>query len=120
MLPFTAATAAYLAASAFLIGLRRPVVWCVGCWLAALGVGEIAGTGRAAWVTSAVDRLFYLLDLLGSGGSEDARMSVLVDGEWVRAWARLPTLESWAAATVIWLGLAGVAVWAASRRHREG
>jgi len=120
VLPFTAATAVYLAASAFLIGLRRPVMWGVSCWLAFLGVGSLAESGRVPWVRTAADTIFYLFDLLGSGGSEAARMSVLVDGEWVRAWARLPTLGSWAAATAMWLGLTGVAVWAASARHREG
>jgi hypothetical protein len=99
MIPFTAATAAYLAASAFLIGLRRPVVWGVGCWLGALAVGGLAEEGRVPWVSVAVDRVFYLVDLLGSGGSEVARVSVLVDGAWVRAWAGLPTAGSWAAAT---------------------
>jgi hypothetical protein len=120
-LPFTAATPVYLAASAFLIGLRRPVVWAAGCWLGVIALGEVAGSDRLGWVTSATDTVVYLFDLLGSGGTQSAQLYVpLAPGEGIRAWSRLPTMGSWAAATMMWLGLAGAAAWAASSRHREG
>jgi hypothetical protein len=120
-LPFTVATTVYLAASAFLVGLRRPVVWGACCWLAFLAFGALSATGRLAWLTSSVETVVHLFDLLASGGSESAQVMVLTEsGERVRAWTRLPTLGGWVAATSMWTGLAGVAVWAATRRHREG
>jgi hypothetical protein len=111
----------YLAASAFLLGLRRPLYWAIGLWLFALGVGALSDVDRLAWLTSAVDTVVGWFDLLASGGSESAQTLALLDsGERVRAWTRLPTMGSWAAATTMWLALACGAVWAATRRHRQG
>jgi hypothetical protein len=121
MLPFTASTATYLAASAFLIGIRRPVLWGVGCWLAFLAFGLLSANAGIAWLNATTETVVYLFDLLVSGGSESAQTVVLLDsGQRVLGWSRLPSMESWAAATAMWLGLAGIAVWAASGRHREG
>jgi hypothetical protein len=118
-LPFTASTAVYLAASAFLIGLRRPVVWGVGGWLAFLAFGLLSASGGIAWLTATVETVVYLFDLLASGGSESAQTLVLLDsGQRVLGWSRLPTTGSWAAATAMWLALASGAAWAATRRHR--
>jgi hypothetical protein len=120
VLPFTAATAGYLAASAFLIGLRRPVLWGIGCWLTFLAFGVLSASG-IAWLTATAETVVYAFDLLASGGSESAQALVLLDsGERVLGWTRLPTMGRWAAATAMWLALAGVAVWAATGRHREG
>ena len=120
-LPFTASTAAYLAASAFLIGIRRPVAWGVGCWLAFLAFGMLSTNSGMAWLTATAETVVYLFDLLASGGSESAQTLVLLDsGQRVLGWSRLPTMGSWASATAMWLGLAGIAAWVASGRHREG
>ena len=119
--PFTAATAVYLASSAFLVGLRRPLYWAAGCWLAALAAGEVSSVDRLVWLASPINTVVRWFDLLASGGSESAQTLALLDsGERVRAWTDLPTMGSWAAATVIWLALASAAVWAGTRRHREG
>ncbi|MGE0159029.1 MAG: hypothetical protein AB7T31_06410 [Gemmatimonadales bacterium] len=120
-LPFTASTAAYLAASAFLVGIRRPVAWGVGCWLAFLAFGLLSASGGIAWLTATVETVVYLFDLLASGGSESAQTLVLLDsGERVLGWTRLPTMGSWAAATAMWMALVGAAAWLATGRHREG
>jgi len=118
VLPFTAATAVYLAASAFLIGFRRPLVWGVGCWLFVLGVVSLAEE-RIAWATTTVDGVGHALNLLLSGGSASASV-LLESGERVRGWTRLPAIEGWAAATAMWLALTGAAAWTATGRNREG
>jgi hypothetical protein len=119
MVPFTAATAGYLAASAFLVGLRRPVHWGIACWLAFLAFGLLSASG-IGWLATAAESVVYAFDLLGSGGWESSQAVVLLDsGERVVGWTRLPTMGSWVAATAMWLALASGAAWAATRRRRD-
>lgn len=119
-LPFTAATPVYLAASAFLVGLRRPVIWGAGIWIGLITLGEFSDSERLPMVAWVINGLVYLFDMLGTGGTQTAQISVPVaPGEWTRAWAGLPTAGPWVSATVGWLALAILAVWAATRRSRE-
>jgi hypothetical protein len=113
---FTGATAAYLAASALVLGVRRPLYWAAGIWLALLGFAELEVYGFA-WFNAVVD----MFDLGASGGIQVNREYYrLPSGEAFVAWTRFPTPGPWAAATAGWLALTVAAVWAASRRHREG
>jgi hypothetical protein len=117
-LPFTAATAVYLAASAFLIGFRRPVVWGVGLWLGLLVIGGVAEEGGIEWVTTTTNSIGFALELMASGGERSTSV-LLESGERVRGWTQFPSEGGWAAATSMWLALAAAAAWAASARHRE-
>ena len=125
--PFTAATGAYLFASAVWLGLRHPVRWIVGT---AIGLQLVAITGDAAdveWLNLLPSRLLrtlyagpYGLDRLLSAGTESAEVRVtLATGELVHAWRALPHPGQWAAATLLWTGVGLVLLWAAASRHRE-
>jgi hypothetical protein len=121
MLPFSAATAGYLAGSALLLGLRRPLYWAAGIWLALIGLAEISGIERFTRAERLADSAVYAFDLLASGGSQYAHVYTRMDsGELVTGWSRLPTPGVWVVGTTAWLALAGAAVWAASSRRREG
>lgn len=125
--PFTAATGAYLLASAVWLGLRHPVRWIVGT---ALGLQLVAITGDAAdveWLTRLPSRLLrtlyagpYGLDTLLSARTESVEVGVtLATGELVHAWRALPHPGQWAAATLLWTAVGLVLLWAAVSRHRE-
>lgn len=121
--PFTAATGAYLLASAVALGLRHPFRWIVG---AALGLELIAIAGDAAdveWPRRLLRALYagpYGIDALLSARTESAGAWVtLSTGELVHVWRALPHPGQWAAGTLLWTGAGLVLLWAAASRHRE-
>jgi hypothetical protein len=121
--PFTAATGAYLLASALALGLRHPLRWIVGT---ALGLQLVVIAGDAAnveWPSRLLRALYagpYGIDTLLSARTESVEVWVtLSTGEHVHAWRALPHLGQWATATLLWTGVGLVILWAAASRHRE-
>jgi hypothetical protein len=125
--PFTAATGAYLLASAVALGLRHPLRWIVGT---ALGLQLVVIAGDATnveWLRLLPSRLLrplyagpYGIDTLLSARTESVGVWVtLSTGELVHVWRALPHLGQWAAGTLLWTGIGLVLLWAAASRHRE-
>ena len=127
LVPFTAATGAYLLASALALGLRHPLRWMIGT---ALGLWLVFAAGDAAsveWMAQLPSRLLqpvyagpYGLDTLLTARTESGQVRVtLPTGERVRVWRALPHPGRWAAATLLWTGVGLASVWVAASRHRE-
>lgn len=112
--PLSAATAAYLAASALWLGVRLPLVWAVGIWM----VGGM--TMGLAWRFD-IQPLVRGFDLLGWFiGAEDFNgFWRLATGDRAFGWTRLPTLGLWLGSSVFWIGLTGAGLFAAVRRPRD-
>ncbi|HET7464108.1 MAG TPA: hypothetical protein VFJ82_22820 [Longimicrobium sp.] len=128
LVPFTAASGAYLLASALALGTRRPLRWIVGCVLGFfLVLGTVEGA-RAVSLRLALTRVLeavfsgpYGLDALLTARSESLHTVVtLATGPTVEVWRGLPTTGDWAAATLLWTAAGMIALWLAARRHGEG
>jgi hypothetical protein len=119
-IPFTAATAAYLLATALILGTEHPWRWVAGLWLGFLAIGLAGEVTEIAWIEEPVLLLLDGTDYALTGGVEALRGRVVVPGdEAIWGWHGLPTLGRWGAATAGWLGVGLVAVWATSMRHRH-
>jgi hypothetical protein len=130
-IPFTAATACYLLASALALGTRRPHRWVIGAMLAYLlsSIGSEAASAqlRVGWLDGAPGRLVrllvdsrYGLDALLTGRIESlSDPATLTTGEHTIAWRAVPDLADWRTATLLWTGAGLLALWAAASRHRE-
>jgi hypothetical protein len=127
LVPFTAATAAYLFASAIALGTRHPLRWIIGT---ALGLALLVTAGDVAqvgWLDALPDRLLrplflgpYGLDTVLSARTEFLKVgTTLTTGETVTVWRGLPDPGQWAAATLLWTCLGLAALLAAAARHRE-
>ena len=127
LVPFTAATAAYLLSSALALGIRHPLRWLAGTVLALFFVAlalELAGDQRLRLAPSRLlhSLLYgpYGVDALFTARSESLRTEALLStGERVVVWLGTPDPARWAAATLLWTGLGLAALWAAASRHRE-
>lgn len=120
LVPFTAATITYLAATSLWIGTRHPVWWIAAGWAVVLVVGMLSDAD-VVWAESTIDVLAGSVDLLFLGGTDSVREWVtLQGGERVLAWSSLPSFRRWVWATAAALGSGVLAVWAATARHREG
>jgi hypothetical protein len=130
-IPFTAATATYLLASALVLGSRHPLRWVIGTVLAytLLSIADQAASAqpRVGWLADAPGRLLRLL-LAGRYGLDallTARIEMLSDpailtnGERTIVWSAVPDLADWRTATLLWTGAGLLALWAAASRHRE-
>ncbi len=112
--PFTAATAAYMLASALLLATAYPYRWAV-----------------VLYVLGAVPFLvleFFEIDSLQRGvdlfawfiGAEDfVRFVRLPTGEFARGWLSLPTMGMWIASAAFWISVGVACVVAASSRVRD-
>lgn len=124
LVPFTAATAAYLWASALALGTRHPLRWIVGavlCVTVLVVVRNAANVGLPleGWLRS-LSRGPYGIDALLTARTETLQVSAtLSTGETVVAWRALPDLGQWAIATLVWTGAGLAALVAAASRHRE-
>lgn len=131
VVPFTAATALYLLASAFALGSRHPIRWVVGIVLA-YAVAAVASEAASAqlnvsWLADAPNRLLQLL--IESRNGLDALMTArigalsttanLTTGQRILVWRAVPDLADWRMATLLWTGAGLLALWAAASRHRE-
>jgi hypothetical protein len=131
VVPFTAATAAYLLASAFALGSRHPLRWGIGIVLVYL-LSALAGDAANArlnvgWVADAPSHLLHLL--IESRHGVDALFTArtgtlsttatLTTGERALVWRAVPDLADWRTATLLWTGAGVIALWAGASRHRE-
>lgn len=121
VLPFTAATAIYLLATALWLGTPHPWRWLAGLHLAGLAMGGFLDVTRIPWMESVATVALGSFDQLASGGMETLRRFTRTEsGEPVRSWWALPSAARWAATTAVWTGAGLAAVGFAARRHREG
>ena len=127
VVPFTAATGAYLLASALALGARHPLRWIVGIFFGSLLASAIGSAAHIEWLTLGPARLWatlhagpYGLDALLTARLQSLETLVsLSNGDVVGAWRGLPDLGHWAIATVLWISVGLVSLWAAASRHRE-
>jgi hypothetical protein len=129
--PFTAATATYLLASALALGSRHPLRWVIGAVVAytlSSVASEAAGAQlRVGWLADAPGRLLHLffngrygLDALLTARIESSsNPATLTTGERRIVWWAVPDLAQWLTATLLWSGAGLLALWAATSRHRE-
>ena len=129
--PFTAATASYLLASALALGSRYPLRWVVGSVLAYV-LSSVASTAASAqlgvgWLDHAPGRVMwslfvsrYGLDALLTARIETLSATApLTTGQQVQVWWAVPDLADWRTATLLWTSAGVLALWAAASRHRE-
>ena len=129
--PFTAATATYLLASAFVLGSRQPLRWMIGTVLfyAMLSVTtEAADTKlRVGWLGDAPDSVMQMLvegrygldALLTARTGTLSTTTTLMSGQRVMVWRAVPHLADWGIATLLWTSAGALALSAAVSRHRE-
>ena len=127
LVPFTAATGAYLLASAVALGSRYPLRWMIA---ALFVVMVISATGAAtnidglkffaARLIDAVHEGRYGLDTLLTARAESLKTAVVLStGKTVGVWRGLPDTGDWAVETLLWGGAGAVALLAAALRQRE-
>ena len=126
LVPFTAATATYLLASALTLGSRHPLRCIVGIVLGvfafAFVVADVADLGPNGpdRVLGALSYGRYGIDALLTARTESSQVAaILSTGERVIVWRALPNLVDWATTTLLWSGAGVVALWIAASRHRE-
>lgn len=135
MVPFTAATATYLLASALMLGPRRPLRWLAGALLfffLLAGAADLIGNlAESEWLVFAPSRFIsaiwngrYGIQMLLMARTDLHNIAVMMPThEMVSARTALPDAGHWAAATLIWsaagvLALAGATVRLRERRRR--
>jgi len=127
LVPFTAATSAYILVTAITLGLRHPFRWIIGVvagafLLAAVGQGVAADAFwmRLGPITRAVMEGQYGLDAVLTARSESLHTQVaLHSGKVVGVWRELPVLSDWIVATLLWTSLGVAGLCAALFRNRE-
>jgi hypothetical protein len=121
--PFTAGTVAYLFGTAARVGLKHPFRWGAGLLLGFFlltALTEFTDSDHLPEVVlNAVLMGPYGLELAVNGGVGLSTELSTTEGRNVVAWRDYQTAGPWLAATGVWMGLAGLALWAALRRHRE-
>jgi hypothetical protein len=129
--PFGGATATYLFASAFMLGIRHPLRWVVGAVLAfpvsSFLTHMASRLSGAGWLADAPERALTLL-CEGRYGFDSLlklrtwtldRRAALTTGERIEVWSAVPDIGDWGIATLIWTLAGLVALLAAASRHRE-
>lgn len=129
LVPFTAATATYLIASALALGatLRGIALAVLGLFVLvflASAAGKAAGSEWLIFAPSRVVRAvvyepYGLAMLLTTTTEFLAVYATLPTGETVLVGRGAPDLGRWATATLLWTGAGLLALWAAASRHRE-
>ena len=127
LVPFTAATAMYLLASAVMLGPRRPLRWVLGTVLGFFLLVGLAEATSSRWLLDAPNRYLrpifigpYGLDTVLTARTEFLKVgTTLASGESVIVWRGLPNLREWALATLLWTGAGLLALWTAASRHRD-
>ena len=122
--PVTAGLAAYLIGTAWMIGLKRPLLAAAACVLAFLAVlfvmEELLETNFIEAVFAPLVTGPYGLEAALGGGSESLPIHIRQpDGAFSQAWIAPPSGARWAAATAVWTAAGALALSAALFRHRE-
>jgi hypothetical protein len=127
LVPFTAATGAYLLASAVALGSRHPIRWVIGIFLGALLLSALGSAASVEWLKFGpanfvrfVHEGRFGFDALLTARAESLKtVAVLSNGKTVNVWRDLPDVGEWAIATLAWTSAGCLALWAAVSRHRE-
>jgi hypothetical protein len=127
LVPFTAATASYLLASAVTLGVRHPLRWIIAIVLAGFLVATVSDAadaqGLAELPEDVLQLLFagrYGLESLLIASTESLKVETMLPSrERVVVWRGLPDAAQWAAATLLWTAFGLAALWAAASRHGE-
>lgn len=127
LVPFTAATAGYLLASAVTLGPRHPLRWVIGTVLAFFLLVGLADATGSRWLLNAPNAFLrplfigpYGIDTVFTARTDFLRVgTTLSTGESVIVWRGLPHLGEWALATLLWTAGGVLALWTAASRHRE-
>lgn len=110
LVPFTAATAGYLLASAVTLGPRHPLRWVIGTVLAFFLLVGLADATGSRWLLNAPNEILrplligpYGLDTVFTARTDFLKVgTTLSTGESVIVWRGLPQLGEWALATLLW------------------
>lgn len=101
--PYAAVTVAYLFGSAWVLGIRRPVVWLLGFAAACIVLAMLDSSGRAEDVLQWLVIGPFGLDQLITGGLETLDTEViLADGRRRVVWSSLPRFKLWISAVGFW------------------
>ena len=131
LVPFGAATATYLFASAFMLGVRRPLRWAVAAALLFPISSFVAHVSSRLlgkqWLADAPERAvgqlcegrFGLDSLLKLRTWTLDRRAFLTNGEPITVWTAVPDLADWRIAFVLWTAAGLLVLWLAVSRHRE-
>lgn len=125
--PFTAATGAYLLASALALGTRHPLRWIVGTVLGFFLFAAVAEAANSAVLLDVPSRVLgpllsgpWSLETLLVARTESLKVETMyATGERVVVWLGFPDVGQWAVGTLVWLAAGLLALWAAASRHRE-
>jgi hypothetical protein len=125
--PFTGATVLYVLVSALILGVRSPLKWVAGFVFLFFLVGAVLSNSNEEAVRLAPSRAFraafagpYGLDAVMTARTESLKtLAPLANGERMMVWLDLPNTTEWAIATLAWLTVGLIALWAATWRHRE-
>lgn len=132
LIPFASASAAYLLASAFIVGIRHPLRWIAGgvalfalSTLASHMIGRLIGReglgdAPGRMVAQLIQGRFGLEALLTLRTWSLDYRATLTTGERIHAWFSVPNLGDWGIAALLWTAAGALAVWLAASRHREG
>lgn len=129
--PFAGATAAYLLASAVMVGIRYPLRWALGAALLVplSSIGSHVASRLTGWesLAEAPMRAASLL-ITGRYGLDSLlklrtwsldRRVTLTTGEPMHVWLDVPDVSDWGLAALLWIGAGLLALWVAASRHRE-
>lgn len=131
LVPFATATATYLLASAFMVGVRHPLRWVAGTLLmfpVASAFSHVASRMLGMhWLADAPERVitrfvegrYGLEALLTLRTWSLDRRATLTTGERIHVWSAVPDLGDWGTAALLWTGAGLLALWFAASRHRE-
>jgi hypothetical protein len=124
VVPFTAATTAYLLGSALVLGTARPWRWAGGATLVVLLAVLLGDGGALGWLNAGLAAVAghpYGVETVVAGGAVRLKTIAvrLATGETVRVWRDLPTAGRWAAATLLWTAAGAAALWLGTARRRE-
>ena len=123
LIPFTAATIAYLLGSALVLGVERLWRWVGGFVLIVFFALLLGREGRPEWLNAGLEVLTDhpagLSTAFAGGPMNQSAEVLLTTGETIRIWRDLPSPGRWAAATLLWIGIGFVSLWLATLRYRE-
>jgi hypothetical protein len=131
LVPFGAATAIYLLASAFMLGARHPLRWAVGTALLFPVSSFVTHTASRRpgleWLADSPERAiaqlcegrFGLDSLLKLRTWTLDRRATLTTGEHITVWSGVPDLSDWGIAALLWIAAGLFLLWLAASRHRE-